>query len=84
MSWSPILATRSTAALFRLAEAPSYGKPVLAFDRLSKGAKAYLALAQELLERRTAPAVQASTAAHRAEDDQTAAVQSPPLQGPIA
>ena len=36
----------------RLAEAPSYGKPVIAFDRLSKGAQAYGALAQELLDRR--------------------------------
>ncbi len=36
----------------RLAEAPSYGKPVIAFDRLSKGAQAYSALAQELLDRR--------------------------------
>jgi chromosome partitioning protein len=36
----------------RLAEAPSYGKPVIAFDRNSKGAIAYLALARELLERR--------------------------------
>jgi chromosome partitioning protein len=36
----------------RLAEAPSYGKPVIAFDRLSKGAVAYMALAQEMLDRR--------------------------------
>ena len=35
----------------RLAEAPSYGKPVIAFDRNSKGAQAYSALAQEILER---------------------------------
>jgi chromosome partitioning protein len=35
----------------RLAEAPSYGKPVLAFDRSSKGAQAYCALAREILER---------------------------------
>ena len=40
----------------RLAEAPSYGKPVTAFDRTSKGAQAYMALAQEILERRE-PAV---------------------------
>jgi chromosome partitioning protein len=37
----------------RLAEAPSYGKPVLAFDKGSKGAQAYLALAEELLARLT-------------------------------
>ena len=36
----------------RLAEAPSYGKPVIAFDRLSKGAQAYTALAKEILCRR--------------------------------
>ena len=36
----------------RLAEAPSYGKPVVAFDRNSRGAQAYLSLAQEMLDRR--------------------------------
>lgn len=35
----------------RLAEAPSFGQPVLAFDRVSKGAIAYLALAGELIRR---------------------------------
>jgi chromosome partitioning protein len=35
----------------RLAEAPSYGKPVIAYDLHSKGAQAYLALAGELLRR---------------------------------
>ncbi|MDR0577918.1 MAG: ParA family protein, partial [Candidatus Accumulibacter sp.] len=35
----------------RLAEAPSYGKPVAAFDRQSRGALAYAALAREVLER---------------------------------
>jgi chromosome partitioning protein len=35
----------------RLAEAPSYGKPALAFDRNSRGAQAYLALAEEMLRR---------------------------------
>jgi chromosome partitioning protein len=35
----------------RLAEAPSYGVPAVAWDPESKGAQAYLALAQELLER---------------------------------
>jgi len=33
----------------RLAEAPSHGLPVLAYDRTSKGAKAYLALAEEII-----------------------------------
>lgn len=35
----------------RLAEAPSYGKPALEYDKRSKGARAYLALANEVLER---------------------------------
>ena len=35
----------------RLAEAPSHGVPVLSFDRASKGAQAYLALADEVLNR---------------------------------
>ena len=34
----------------RLAEAPSHGKPVIAYDKWSKGAAAYQALTQELLE----------------------------------
>ncbi|MBL8486617.1 MAG: ParA family protein [Rhodocyclaceae bacterium] len=35
----------------RLAEAPSYGLPGVLFDRSSKGAQAYLAFAQEMIER---------------------------------
>jgi chromosome partitioning protein len=35
----------------RLAEAPSYGIPVLAYDKVSKGALSYLALAGEMLRR---------------------------------
>ncbi|OEY66078.1 ParA family protein [Marinobacter sp. X15-166B] len=35
----------------RLAEAPSYGLPALAYDRTSKGAIAYLALAGEMVRR---------------------------------
>jgi len=35
----------------RLAEAPSHGVPVLSFDKTSKGAQAYLALAGEMLNR---------------------------------
>jgi len=37
----------------RLAEAPSYGKPVIAHDKQSKGAQAYTALAQEILDRQS-------------------------------
>jgi len=35
----------------RLGEAPSFGKPVLAYDIKSRGAEAYLALAREFLRR---------------------------------
>lgn len=35
----------------RLAEAPSYGKPVMAFDKNSRGAQAYVSLAEEILQR---------------------------------
>jgi len=35
----------------RLAEAPSYGVPVLVYDRTSRGAQAYLALAGEIVRR---------------------------------
>jgi chromosome partitioning protein len=35
----------------RLAEAPSFGKPILLYDDQSIGAKSYLAVAQELLRR---------------------------------
>lgn len=38
----------------RLAEAPSYGQPALAYDRQSKGAIAYLALAGEFIRRQDA------------------------------
>jgi chromosome partitioning protein len=38
----------------RLAEAPSHGQPALVFDRQSKGALAYLALAGEMLNREAA------------------------------
>jgi chromosome partitioning protein len=51
----------------RLAEAPSFGKPILLYDIQSVGAKSYLAVAQELMRRvetlqaaaeRTVPEVQ--------------------------
>ena len=35
----------------RLAEAPSFGKPAMYYDKASAGAKAYLALAGEILEK---------------------------------
>ncbi|MGF1698343.1 ParA family protein [Vibrio kyushuensis] len=40
----------------RLAEAPSHGKPAMYYDKYSAGAKAYLALAGEMLRRDEVPA----------------------------
>jgi chromosome partitioning protein len=39
----------------RLAEAPSHGKPAIAYDPRSRGAEAYLNLASEIIERVTHP-----------------------------
>jgi len=43
----------------RLAEAPSHGKPVLLYDVKSRGATAYVALAKELIARRSPAGAQA-------------------------
>src|SRR5690554_1993297 len=45
----------------RLAEAPSHGVPVLVYDKQSRGAVAYLALAGELVRRTRRAASQATT-----------------------
>jgi chromosome partitioning protein len=45
----------------RLAEAPSFGKPIIQYDISSPGAKAYLALAQEVMERLGRPSAAALT-----------------------
>jgi chromosome partitioning protein len=37
----------------RLAEAPSFGQPIVMYDVLSSGAKAYLAMAHEVIDRST-------------------------------
>lgn len=49
----------------RLAEAPSYGKPVLEYDRKCAGSQAYLALACELLRRQPTAASQADSKVER-------------------
>jgi chromosome partitioning protein len=49
----------------RLAEAPSFGKPILMYDVLSAGAQAYLALAKEVLTRETAKPGEDSPASRR-------------------
>ena len=40
----------------RLAEAPSHGLPIIKYDKASRGALAYLALAGEMLRRESAAA----------------------------
>jgi chromosome partitioning protein len=47
----------------RLAEAPSYGKPILAYDVRSRGAESYIKLAKEILE--NAKSVRHSTSSTR-------------------
>jgi chromosome partitioning protein len=55
----------------RLAEAPSFGKPILLYDVQSVGAKSYLSIAQELMQRvdgsSAAPPVDASEAGDRSD-----------------
>jgi chromosome partitioning protein len=43
----------------RLAEAPSFGKPIVLYDILSAGAQAYLSLAREIMKRDEAAAARA-------------------------
>ena len=47
----------------RLAEAPSFGQPIVLYDAASPGAQAYLALAKEVLARRDAMPAPAGTGA---------------------
>ncbi len=47
----------------RLAEAPSFGKPIILYDVASVGAQAYMSVARELLDRHEAPAAGAGGAA---------------------
>jgi chromosome partitioning protein len=49
----------------RLAEAPSFGKPILMYDVQSVGAKSYLAVAQEVMQR-TEPVATAEAASEAA------------------
>lgn len=47
----------------RIAEAPSFGKPIVLYDVLSVGAKSYLQLAKEVISRKVANAAAPATAA---------------------
>jgi chromosome partitioning protein len=49
----------------RLAEAPSFGKPIVLYDVLSAGSQSYLALAKEMIANESVP--RAAPAARRAE-----------------
>ncbi len=49
----------------RLAEAPSYGMPILFYDKNSKGAKAYLKLAKEFLKNKTGQKCITQTRIHK-------------------
>jgi chromosome partitioning protein len=46
----------------RLAEAPSYGKPVLDYDENCQGSQSYIALAREMLAHEDRPAMSATSA----------------------
>ncbi len=49
----------------RLAEAPSFGKPIVVYDLMSAGAQSYLALAKELIARKAAPGAHETPVAAR-------------------
>jgi len=49
----------------RLAEAPSFGKPIVVYDLMSAGAQSYLALAKELLARKVTPGAHEPSVAAR-------------------
>jgi chromosome partitioning protein len=68
----------------RLAEAPSFGKPILLYDAQSVGAKSYLAVAQELLRRIESPAatIQEPTPRPEATAESAAPVPEPELTEP--
>ena len=54
----------------RLAEAPSFGKPILHYDKYSSGAAAYEVLAQEFLTRLDRTSAPAAAAPHTPDDSQ--------------
>jgi chromosome partitioning protein len=60
----------------RLAEAPSFGKPIVVYDVASVGAQAYMAVARELIERQS-PGEPTSDAARPVLDGAESAVAGP-------
>jgi chromosome partitioning protein len=63
----------------RLAEAPSFGKPILLYDVQSVGAKSYLAVAQELLRRVENSNVTIEQPADHQPASEQPAVEEPPI-----
>ncbi len=61
----------------RLAEAPSHGKPALAYDPRSKGAESYIRLAKELIEKQATAAQQSNSTESNAGPEQVAAEAAP-------
>ncbi|MEJ7812472.1 MAG: AAA family ATPase [Gemmatimonadaceae bacterium] len=53
----------------RLAEAPSFGKPIILYDVTSVGAQAYMNVAQEIIRRRQAHTVEGHRSANAARTD---------------
>lgn len=80
------LCTTTVPRNIRLAEAPSHGKPALAYDPRSKGAESYIKLAKEIIERSAGvglavseAVITGSTEEHSGNQD--AAVQELPAKG---
>jgi chromosome partitioning protein len=78
----------------RLAEAPSFGKPILLYDMQSVGAKSYLAVAQELVRRvegadagvmpaPTAPSAEPATSAEPPRSAETPAADAQNAEQPV-
>jgi len=69
----------------RLAEAPSFGKPIVLYDIASVGAQAYLSVARELVQRHSpsarTPALTPSADQHPAAEQ---AIEQPLATGPLA
>jgi chromosome partitioning protein len=59
----------------RLAEAPSFGKPIILYDVTSVGAQAYMAVARELLERHRSASVAADRRATVKSEKREAAIE---------
>ena len=49
--FGPMVYSSATPRNVRLAEAPSFGQPIVLYDVLSSGSKAYLAMAHEVIDR---------------------------------